>query len=248
MKNSTLVVVGDNVKIYKFLGQEEKKKEVRLGYSSFLKKLIIFKDKDLIAVNKPSGIAVQGGSKVKINIDSLLDTLRFGLDEKPKLVHRIDKQTSGLLLIARNLKCAKFLGEAFKARKIKKKYLLIVRGLIKNKSGEINMPIITNKKQNTSITNYTLITKSNEKSLILASPITGRKHQIRKHFSIMGNPIIGDQKFGVGKQIIFSYSFCVEFENERKKLIKISAPIPDYFREMISEMNFSIEEIEKNFL
>ena len=124
------------------------------------------------------------GQRVKINIDSLLDTLRFGLDEKPKLVHRIDKQTSGLLLIARNLKCAKFLGEAFKARKIKK-YLLIVRGLIKNKSGEINMPIITNKKQNTSITNYTLITKSNEKSLILASPITGRKHQIRKHFSIM---------------------------------------------------------------
>ena len=73
--------------------------------------MVIFKNKEIIALNKPS-VAVQGGTKVKINIDLLLDSLKLGLEERPKLVHRIDKKTSGLLLIARSLKCAKFLGEA----------------------------------------------------------------------------------------------------------------------------------------
>ena len=97
-------------------------------------------------MNKPSGIPVQGGSNVKLNIDLLLDYLRYESESRPRLIHRIDKKTSGLLLIARNLKCAKFLGNVFKERK-KKKYLLIVKGLIKEKSGEIKLPIITNKKE-----------------------------------------------------------------------------------------------------
>ena len=71
--------------------------------------MVIFKNKEIIALNKPSGgLAVQGGTKVKINVDLLLDSLKFDLEERPKLVHRIDKKTSGLLLIARSLKCAKF--------------------------------------------------------------------------------------------------------------------------------------------
>ena len=77
----------------------------------------LFKDHELIALNKPSGIPVQGGSNVKLNIDLLLDYLRYESESRPKLIHRIDKKTSGLLLIARNLKCAKFLGNVFRERK-----------------------------------------------------------------------------------------------------------------------------------
>ena len=82
--------------------------------------MVIFKNKEIIALNKPSGIAVQGGTKVKINIDLLLDSLKLGLEERPKLVHRIDKKTSGLLLIARSLKCAKFLERLLEKDKKKK--------------------------------------------------------------------------------------------------------------------------------
>ncbi|MBD23336.1 MAG: hypothetical protein CL572_06740 [Alphaproteobacteria bacterium] len=252
-KNSLLLNTGDKIKIYKIIRQEKKNIKIKSEFNQYLRKWIIFKNKELIVLNKPSGIAVQGGSNIKVNIDLSLDSLRFGSEERPKLVHRIDKKTSGLLLIARSLKCAKFLGEAFKQRKIKKKYLLIAKGLIKKKNGKINMPIFTNKKENDSITTYTLISQFKKTSLILASPLTGRKHQIRKHFSIIGHPIIGDEKFGTKDgNNFFLHSFYIEFENENKRLIKLFAPIPEYFKEKISVMNVNIEkikeEIKKNIL
>ena len=80
------------------------------------------------------------------------------------------------------------------------------------------MPIITNKKENSAITKYTLITCSNKNSLILASPLTGRKHQIRKHFSMIGHPILGDEKFGLkDNNNFFLHSYYIEFENENKR-------------------------------
>ena len=253
VKNSLILNTGDKVRIYKLIDQEKKQIEIKPSFSEFLKKMIIFKNKEIIALNKPSGIAVQGGTKVKINIDLLLDSLKLGLEERPKLVHRIDKKTSGLLLIARSLECAKFLGEAFRKRKIKKKYLLIVKGLIKKKTGEIKMPLITNKKQTPSLTTYSLITQFEKESLILASPVTGRKHQIRKHFSMIGHPIIGDDKFGAKESdYFFLHSFYLEFKSENEKIIKLFAPMPKYFEEKISKMNINIEkikkEIEKNYL
>ena len=196
-------------------------------------------------MNKPSGIAVQGGTNIKLNVDMLLDSLKYELKDRPKLIHRIDKNTSGLLLIARNLKSAKFFGEIFRERKIKKKYLLLVKGLIKDKTGEIKIPIITNKKENSATTKYTLITYFNKISLVLASPLTGRKHQIRKHFSMIGHPILGDKRFGLtDNSNFFLHSYYTEFQNEKKRLVKLIAPIPDYFKEEISRMNLNFEKIE----
>ena len=248
VKNNSVIHTGDRVKLFIKINQEKVKNlntELKLKFSEEIKKWVIFKNQQFIALNKPSGIPVQGGTNVKLNVDSLLDCLKYELQETPKLVHRIDKNTSGLLLIARNLESAKFFGGMFRERKIKKKYLLLVKGLIKDKTGEIKMPIITNKKENSAITKYTLITCSNKNSLILASPLTGRKHQIRKHFSMIGHPILGDEKFGLkDNNNFFLHSYYIEFENEKKKMIKLFAPLPDTFKEAISRMNINLKKIE----
>ena len=248
VKNNSVIHTGDRVKLFIKINQEKVKNlntELKLKFSEEIKKWVIFKNQQFIALNKPSGIPVQGGTNVKLNVDSLLDCLKYELQETPKLVHRIDKNTSGLLLIARNLESAKFFGGMFRERKIKKKYLLLVKGLIKDKTGEIKMPIITNKKENSAITKYTLITCSNKNSLILASPLTGIKHQIRKHFSMIGHPILGDEKFGLkDNNNFFLHSYYIEFENEKKKLIKLFAPLPDTFKEAISRMNINLKKIE----
>ena len=248
VKNNSVIHTGDRVKLFIKINQEKVKNlntELKLKFSEEIKKWVIFKNQEFIALNKPSGIPVQGGTNVKLNVDSLLDCLKYELQETPKLVHRIDKNTSGLLLIARNLESAKFFGGMFRERKIKKKYLLLFKFLIKYKTGEIKMPIITNKKENSAITKYTLITCSNKNSLILASPLTGRKHQIRKHFSMIGHPILGDEKFGLkDNNNFFLHSYYIEFENENKRLIKLLAPLPDTFKEAISRMNINLKKIE----
>lgn len=246
VKNTFVVTTGDRIRIYKTIDQKKKKNlKINSKFANIIKDWVFFKDHELIALNKPSGIPVQGGSNVKLNIDLLLDYLRYESESRPRLIHRIDKKTSGLLLIARNLKCAKFLGNVFRERKIKKKYLLIVKGLIKEKSGEIKLPIITNKKENSAVTQYRLLGIFNQNSLILASPLTGRKHQIRKHFSIIGHPIIGDDKFGTkDSNNFFLHSYYAEFKNEKEKVIQLFAPIPDYFKDIIYKINININNIE----
>jgi len=122
VKNTFVVTTGDRVRIYKTIDQKKKKNlKINSKFANIIKDWVFFKDHELIALNKPSGIPVQGGSNVKLNIDLLLDYLRYESESRPRLIHRIDKKTSGLLLIARNLKCAKFLGNVFRERKIKKK-------------------------------------------------------------------------------------------------------------------------------
>ena len=111
VKNNSVIHTGDRVKLFIKINQEKVKNfntELKLKFSEEIKKWVIFKNQEFIALNKPSGIPVQGGTNVKLNVDSLLDCLKYELQETPKLVHRIDKNTSGLLLIARNLESAKF--------------------------------------------------------------------------------------------------------------------------------------------
>ena len=106
VKNSFLLNVGDQVKLYKIINIKKRIQKIQSSYSVSIKSWVIFKDKNLIIINKPPGIAVQGGTKIRINIDSLLEYLKYDFKERPKLVHRIDKKTSGLLIIARTLKSA----------------------------------------------------------------------------------------------------------------------------------------------
>lgn len=211
-KISDRLEVDDEIQIFAnidFKEIKQKQPKIDNSFLTSIKKSIIFQDDNLIVINKASGIAVQGGSGIKIAIDDILPGLKFNLDENPKLVHRIDKDTSGILLLARNRKSADFLSEAFKNKTIKKTYLALVKGVPAKKNGVINFPLLkkyqgVNEKVyrddingKEAITFYNVIKSyPNDTSLVEVNPVTGRTHQIRVHLKEIGHPIIGDFKYG----------------------------------------------------
>ena len=196
--NSYFLKNGDSIKLYFNISTNIEKKKFNVDQKVIkeVKSWIIFKNKNFIAFNKPSGFAVQGGSKIKISLDDTLDYLKFSNTNKPKLVHRIDKDTSGLIIVARNLEYAQFLTKLFRNRDVIKNYLLLVHGFPEVRDGLIDTPIQINNKDQKSLTLFSILKTRKSSSLVLAQPVTGRKNQLRRHFSSIGHPIIGDEKFG----------------------------------------------------
>lgn len=191
--------------------KNQKTKKIPKKNIENFKKLIIYKDDNLIAINKPGGLPVQGGSKVKISVDDYLPHLKFNKKEVPKLVHRLDKDTTGVLLIARNRATQKKLMEAFKTKnKLKKIYLATVIGKLTKKSGTIKFPLIKKVVNGVekvykdevagkeAITKYKVLSYSKKYNVskLEVQILTGRTHQIRVHMKEIGHPIIGDGKYG----------------------------------------------------
>ncbi len=168
---------------------------------NFLKNKV-YEDENLIAIDKPSGLAVQGGSKIDFSVDDFISKKNW------QLVHRLDKDTSGILLIAKNPKTAEILTEKFKNKTIKKTYLALVDGNLKKESGTINIPLLKkflDKSEKVrpdfaegkeAITEYKLLKNFNDYALVELSPITGRTHQLRVHMKEIGHAIINDIKYG----------------------------------------------------
>ena len=179
---------------------------------------ILYEDKDLIVVDKPSGLTVHPGAGLKYRtlVDFLIKKYGKNLSnlsgtDRPGIVHRLDKDTSGLLIIAKNNKIHKLLQEKFKKREINRLYLAVIWGLLKKNSGSFTMNIGRNPKNRKKFSIFKIggksaITKykvkknfSNVASLIECKLLTGRTHQIRVHLSSSGNSIIGDKKYGKNK-------------------------------------------------
>lgn len=192
---------------------EDKPRRPKAGPSSAdlaeLKSMVIYKDQDVIVLNKPAGLAVQGGTGTQKHIDGMLDGLRFEAKERPRLVHRLDKDTSGILVIARSAKVAAILGEAFRSKEARKLYWAICVGQPKPRDGKINlalsklpgkagekmMPDIENGKRAVSF--YRVFeTAGKRASWVGLEPRTGRTHQLRVHCNEIGHPILGDGKYG----------------------------------------------------
>ena len=175
---------------------------------SLLESWKIEETSEWIAVNKPVGIAVQGGSKVNYHLDRLLKE-GFG-DSRPRLVHRIDKDTSGVLLLAKTQKSARLLTQYFRDQLIKKTYLAFCMGKI-GQSGKISEPVAKSLKKGiekmmvdrefgqTSISLFERIFYNNGISLVCLRPVTGRTHQLRVHMNFIGTPILGDGKYNSNK-------------------------------------------------
>lgn len=174
-----------------------------------LKKSVLYKDKNILVLNKPAGIPVQGGSKIKYHIDGILGHLKFEADERPCLVHRLDKDTSGFLLLARSKKMAAQLTKYFKEKQIEKTYIAVLAGVPKKREGFITEPLIKQKgpwgekveidhqQGRDAKTYYKVIDVVGKKAcLVILKPITGRTHQLRVHCMSMGTPILGDGKYG----------------------------------------------------
>jgi 23S rRNA pseudouridine955/2504/2580 synthase len=177
-----------------------------------LKKNILYKDDDYIILNKPSGLSVQGGSGVVFSLTDALESLRFGLDYNPYIVHRIDKETSGILILARTRESSIHMLDLFKNKLIEKNYLAIVYPVLNAElSGVIDAPLfkdlsLENQKVEVSeegkdaITNYNILNLKNNVALINFSPQTGRTHQIRVHTNYFFKAsILGDYKYNFNK-------------------------------------------------
>jgi 23S rRNA pseudouridine955/2504/2580 synthase len=174
-----------------------------------LRDAVLYRDDDLVILNKPPGLAVQGGSGTWLHLDGLLDGLAFG-GERPRLVHRLDRDTSGVLLLARSARVADELAQAFRRHQVAKLYWAIVIGGPRRDEGRIDMPLVKvagprgdwmqagQPCGDMAITDYSVIARAGRKFAWLAlSPLTGRTHQLRVHCSTLGMPILGDFKYGL---------------------------------------------------
>ncbi len=250
------LAIGDQVEIFCNLALRNKNAESKSPIQAtkisnvVIKKFIsrvIYKDENLIAIDKPSGLSTQGGSGVDYSVDDLLNHLKFERTENPKLVHRLDRDTSGILLIARNRQVAEMMFKIFKEKQIQKTYLAVVKGKFSKKSGIINIPIrkkFVGKNEKVyrdeiegkeAITEYETIKSFDEISLMKLKPITGRTHQLRVHCKELGHAIINDVKYG-GKEVIkkdISKNMClhaykIEIDDYYGKKLTITTDIPDF--------------------
>ena len=240
-KLSYKVKIGDTIIIPNLeIEKKEEKKILKHGLKELTKKIIkniLFKDSEKIIINKPSGLAVHSGSKILLSLNDVLKDLRFGVNEDPRIVHRIDKQTSGLLILARNYKATVELTNQFKEKKINKFYLAILNGVPKKNSGEITNKIRV-KKQKDALTKYFVLNKINKYSLILIKPETGRKRQIREHFFNIDCPIIGDKKYykkldkniNIDSRKLYLHAFKLSIIKKNGKTQNFTAPIPDHIK------------------
>ncbi len=203
---------------------------------------IIDNNNDFIVLNKTSGISVQGGTKSKKNLVDIFAKSEIFKDTKPYSVHRLDKDTSGVFIIAKNRETAQLLTSLFRLRKVHKTYLAICQGEVINNSGIWDDDLIKydgNKKiAEKAKTIFKVVDKNSEASLLELKPITGRKHQLRKQLYAIGNPIFGDTKYkisnfnkGVNKNLML-HSYQIKFKiNEVKHTY--SALLPDYFKKLL---------------
>jgi 23S rRNA pseudouridine955/2504/2580 synthase len=177
--------------------------------AAFVQSLVIYRDDDVIALNKPSGLAVQGGTKTVRHIDAMLDALRFGSKERPRLVHRLDRDTSGVLLLARSVNVAARLGKAFQGRDVRKIYWALAVGVPDRDEGRIDMPLgkrpgprgermmHDEQEGKSAVTLYSVVERAGKAASWLALwPLTGRTHQLRVHCAAIGHPVAGDRKYG----------------------------------------------------
>ena len=231
VKNLFKLEINDIVNIFTELKIENKinkKKQIfNINDYNELKKNFVFECEDYCVLNKPYGYASQDGSKVKQNVIDILNSTK----KNYYIVHRLDKDTSGLMLLAKNRFYAKKFSEMFKSREVKKKYLVIINGKIKKNKGEIHSKEKLNGKEIESKLYFEVISKKNNFSYLEIDLITGRKHQIRKQFSDIGHPVVGDSKYGDKKNntqlCLLSYEIEFKYNN---KIKKYKATIPDNFK------------------
>ena len=236
---------------------------------SLMQEMLLYKDKDILVLNKPAGLAVQGGSKTSHHIDGMLEALKFDYNEKPHLIHRLDKETSGILVVARTAQSAKYFSQLFKTKDIHKTYWALVNGLPRPEKGKIEAPLIqkrTGKYSDTRVVDpeglpavslYAVQDHLADKvSWLQMSPVTGRTHQLRIHAAnIMKTPILGDNRYGkkngLEKELpnkMFLHARAISIPLTDKKNLLIEAPLPKHFQQAFQLFGFSEKNIKPLFL
>jgi len=201
----------------------------------YAKSLVIHMDKHAIVINKPPGLATQGGIGITTHVDGLLDALQYEMTTRPKLVHRLDKDTSGVLLLARTARAAAFFSKSFAGRDAKKTYWALTVGSPKIQAGEIDAPLskqpgsggekmhVDTETGLKAKTRYRVLDKAADRAAwVEFMPLTGRTHQIRVHAAAIGHPIVGDAKYG-GKDAFLTGGISRKLHLHARRLV-IDAP------------------------
>jgi 23S rRNA pseudouridine955/2504/2580 synthase len=237
-------------------------RRVSPGDAAMLHNAVLHRDDHLIVLNKPAGLAVQGGTHSERNLDAMLDALRFGSIERPRLVHRLDKDTSGVMVIARTAAAAAFLTRTFRDKTTRKIYWALVVGRPKPAQGRIDLALAKQaapgggervradaEDGKHAVTYYRVIDSAGERAGWLALlPVTGRTHQLRAHCAAIGTPILGDPKYGgAGAQLagapngtrLHLHAREVSIPHPIGGRLQVEAPLPPFMRQSWEFFGFS---------
>lgn len=225
---------------------------------------VIYEDEAVIAINKPAGLPTQGGTGQSCHVDGLLDALRGNSEHRPKLVHRLDKDTSGALLLGRSPKAAAVLAKAFQSRETDKRYWALVAGTPKERDGRISVKMdkvaakghermVVSADGKPSLTDYSVIESAGQMASWLAlKPHTGRTHQLRLHCAEMGHPIVGDGKYGGQAAFLTGaisrklhlHSRFITFPHPDGGMLTVTAPLPEHISASFDFLGFTVGDYE----
>jgi len=239
----------------------------------FVRSLVLHRDEDVIVLNKPAGLAVQGGARTERHLDALLGGLKFDAEKKPKLVHRLDRDTSGCLVLARHPRAAAFLGEAFRDRDTDKIYWAIVVGSPRPKVGEIRgwmrkapgprdadremmqRCVQADEGAVHAITQYAVLSEAAGRAAWMAlRPVTGRTHQLRFHMAEIGYAIAGDPKYKCDRPTpndlagaLLLHARALRLPHPSGGQLKISAPLPPHMARAFDLLGFDERDARDPF-
>jgi 23S rRNA pseudouridine955/2504/2580 synthase len=228
----------------------------------FFSSMILHEDKDIFVLDKPAGFAVQGGTKTFHHLDGLLMGLASELGERPLLIHRLDRDTSGVMVVAKRRAIASSLGTLFASRNVQKTYWAVVKGVPKPAQGKIDVALIKARELDgdrmrasrpdekedelRASTHYALIERAGKvASWLSLKPSTGRQHQLRAHTSHIGTPIFGDNKYGGTEDLpagvdhfLHLHARRLQFPHPRGGVVDVSAPLPKHMLKTFKLLGF----------
>ena len=227
--------------------------------AAFVRELVIHRDAHALVLNKPPGLATQGGTRTHQHLDRLLDGLADQAGNRPKLVHRLDKDTSGVLLVARSARAAGHFAKAFAGRTARKVYWALVVGVPSAEEGVIDLPLakqpgtggekmhVDREDGLPAKTRWRLIERAgNRAAWMELQPLTGRTHQLRAHMAAIGHPIVGDAKYGGPEAFLTGgisrklhlHARRLRIDGPDRKAIDQQAELPDHFAESLATLGF----------
>ena len=252
------------------IAPEPSKTALSKAYRAFLASITLYEDDDLMVLNKPPGIAVQGGTKTTHHLDRLLEGLGDSPKTRPRLVHRLDRDTSGVLVVAKRREVAAKLGRAFQTRSVRKIYWALVKGVPRPPQGKIDAALVKasgpegdrvrkarpgeQEVAQSAVTYYSVVDRAGQTVAWLSlKPVTGRQHQLRAHMAILGYPILGDEKYQGDREMpegldnkLYLYARRISFPHPSGEgVIDVTAPLPEHMERAFAAFGFEARQADQ---